>query len=521
MQLWRSRAVSTVQSRLVRGQHVRRTCRSVKVPRWLPPFTFQQIQPKLDVLRDQPVEVCGWLTGKRNHGRVSFADLQDGSGKVQLVLQHEQATEITVGSAVVVTGVLNERKAGSVPPFEVIVEQIVPQGENDAESSPVQLKHYSPQFLRSVPHLRPRHPALSMLLRARSNLIFQMTCMMAGERFVQVHTPIITSSDCEGAGEVFTVTTNKNDSPGFRDHFFREPKYLTVSAQLHLEALAGSLERVWTLSPTFRAEKSDTSRHLSEFYMLEAEMAFTKDLNDVMVTVERSIRMSVKQLLKSGFDHELLERARSHVSSDGQDQVDPDTLRRRWEGIEKIEWPRATYDRAIEILQEAQEDGHKFEHEISWEKGLNAEHEKFLARKIGDGSPVFITDYPREQKPFYMSSTPGSNGRTAACFDLLVPDLCEIAGGSIREHRLDSLVQKMQEKGLIDPSLYKKAEESGDEQAAIPENSLDWYMDLRIYGSVPHGGYGLGFDRLLCYITGVNNIRDVVAFPRWHGRCDA
>ncbi|KAG8630415.1 hypothetical protein KVT40_002034 [Elsinoe batatas] len=354
---------------------------------------------------------------------------------------------------------------------------------------PVQPKQYSPQFLRSVPHLRARHPALSILLTARSILIQCMTSAMWSEKFIQVHTPIITSSDCEGAGEVFTVTTSKNESPGPRDHFFREPKYLTVSAQLHLEALAGALERVWTLSPTFRAEKSDTSRHLSEFYMLEAEMAFTKDLDDVMHIVEKTIRSSVKELLNLGFDRSLSERAKSHIPSDNQEQVDPDTLRRRWEGIIKSGWPRETYDRAIEILKEAQAEGHKFEHEICWEKGLNAEHEKFLAAKIGDGSPVFITDYPREQKPFYMTSTPGSNGRTAACFDLLVPDLCEIAGGSIREHRLDSLVQKMQEKGLIDPSLYQKAEESADEQAAIPENSLDWYMDLRIYGSVPHGGY--------------------------------
>lgn len=433
---------------------------------------------------------------------------------------------------------------------EIVASRVSIQGENDPEvrlihisgmnsaddsqTFPVQNKYQSAQFLRTVPHLRWRQTSYAMLLKLRSRVIKHFSIYFYGNGFTQVHTPIITSSDCEGAGEVFTVSAsdsktapkeNVGGSPA-HEHFFKSPRYLTVSSQLHLEALVSSVERVWTLSPTFRAEKSDTARHLSEFYMLEAEMGFVDELGPIMNVVEDLLRDTANALFhRSDIRDDLLQRSDALAKYSGEartDLVDRATLESRWEGLQRSSWPRVTYDAAIEVLKHAVESGERtFEHEPSWDEGFQAEHERFLAEKLGQGSPIFVTDYPRQQKPFYMSPTPGSNGRTVACFDLLVPDLCEIAGGSLREHQLDPLVEQMQEKGLLDPNLFKDDDgKSTDQKDTTVETSLDWYMDLRMYGSVPHGGFGLGFDRFLCYIAGVNNIRDMVAFPRWYGRCD-
>ena len=382
-----------------------------------------------------------------------------------------------------------------------------------------------------------------MLLRLRSQIIAQLTSYFAREEFVQTHPPVVTSSDCEGAGEVFTMYTSqhlKSGLPGAdeRELFFRTPKYLTVSSQLHLEALAQSVGKVWTLSPTFRAEKSDTARHLSEFYMLEAEMCFISDLSDVMDLVEDMLRNVASYLLVSRIGHELLQ-ARSAGSKHQEDgEITTDDLRRRWQGLIDGPWPRITFEDAISRLQEASTHGRvEFEFTPSTASGLQAEHERFLAHEVGQGGPVFITDYPREQKPFYMAPSGEGDDRaaslpTVSCFDLLVPDLCEIAGGSMREHRLDQLQEAMIRAGMsvsaTSPALEgAAAPPTGREQqdtettdaATGPEN-LGWYLDLRRYGSVPHGGFGLGFDRLLGYLSGVSNVRDVVGFPRWYGRCD-
>jgi asparaginyl-tRNA synthetase len=327
------------------------------------------------------------------------------------------------------------------------------------------------------------------------------------EGFVQTHTPIITSSDCEGAGEVFTLAANSVTIDGDGDvnrehHFFEEPKYLTVSAQLHLEALAQAVSKVWTLSPTFRAEESDTSRHLSEFYMLEAEVCFANNLDEIMDLVENMLRFATTSLWGSRVFEELLA-----LRQNSDDKfVSAEAVQERWEGMIFTNWPRMTYTEAISNLQQAARNGVRFNFPPSYEGGLQSEHERYLAAEIGKGKPVFVTDYPRAQKPFYMppSGSPSSDipsTDTVACFDLLVPDLAELVGGSLRQHRLEELQQAMQEKGL-----------SGED--------LDWYQDLRRYGSVPHGGFGLGFDRLLCYLAGVSSVRDIVAFPRWYGRCD-
>lgn len=368
-----------------------------------------------------------------------------------------------------------------------------------------------------MPHLRVRLPFNALLLRLRSLITAQTTNYFARDGFIQSHPPIITSSDCEGAGHVFTVSSDSPKQPRQRhDHFFGSPKYLTVSSQLHLEALAHSVGKVWTLSPTFRAEKSDTARHLSEFYMLEAEIGFTEQLTDIMDVVEGLLRALATELQSSQVGKELLEaRARDDDKDDGN-AVSSTALAERWQGLMAGPWPRITYHDALEHLRSAVSKGQvQFEFAPEDENGLQTEHERFLAASLGRGGPVFVTDYPRDMKPFYMAPSNGAqtereSQRTVACFDLLVPEICELAGGSMREHRLPELVQAMEERGL-------EVSGGGGEDA---DGSLQWYLDLRRYGSVPHGGFGLGFDRLLCYLSGVTNIRDVVGFPRWHKRCD-
>ena len=350
---------------------------------------------------------------------------------------------------------------------------------------------------------------------------------------MQTHTPIITSSDCEGAGEVFTISSNASkvsdqqvpsgETP-LVEHFFRNQKYLTVSAQLHLEALTQSVGKVWTLSPTFRAEKSDTPRHLSEFYMLEAEISFVEDVGLVMDVVESMLRAIAARLQDSSIARELCQSAESRVSTVGNCEgasddasVSPDELSQRWAGLRKSNWPRVTYADAITQLEQASASAtERFEGKPRYEDGLQAEHERYLAKYFGQGSPVFITHYPRNQKPFYMTPSGSQDRETVECFDLLVPDLCELVGGSMREHRSKELMDAMRKQGMLTDS-------DASDNANSPDSAtnLQWYIDLRRYGSVPHGGFGLGFDRLIGYLAGVSNIRDVVAFPRWHGRCDA
>jgi len=361
------------------------------------------------------------------------------------------------------------------------------------------------------------------VLRLRSEAIRHATDYFARYDYVQTHPPIITSSDCEGAGEVFGVNTSlESEQKGKKeeDSFFRAQKYLTVSSQLHLEALAQSVGRVWTLSPTFRAEHSDTPRHLSEFYMLEAELCFVEDIHQVMDVVEGLLRAIVTGLQNSATGIQLLE-ASSRKHQDEPASTTSEHLKARWDSISGPAWPRITYTEAISFLQDAQNRNLvRFEHTPQLGNSLQAEHEKFLAENVRGGCPVFVTDYPRDVKAFYMSPSPTqhhSHLPTVACFDLLVPEICEIVGGSIREHRLEHLLKAMDAHGLLDST--KKGQSGNDLVGAVPA-ALQWYVDLRRYGSVPHGGFGLGFDRLLCYLSGVSSIRDVVSFPRWHGRCD-
>ncbi|QDS71268.1 hypothetical protein FKW77_000910 [Venturia effusa] len=477
---------------------------------------------------DNSRTVDGFVRSLRKQKRVAFATISDGStvSALQAVLTPEQAKELSVGSAVKITGKWLPSPAGKEQSHELHAHTVRAMGNNDSATYPIQKKYHTPEYLRTLPHLRSRLPINSLLLRLRSQLIRDSTNFFHDRQFIQTHPPIITSSDCEGAGEVFTVTVDsESETKGItklestKERFFRSPKYLTVSTQLHLEALAQSVGKVWTLSPIFRAEKSDTPRHLSEFYMLEAEFCFVEDVNDVMDVVESLLRDISSRLQHSTLSEQLM----SAWSSRPQDQdsgMTQDNLATRWRGLNGDRWPRISYKDAITFLQEATSRQHiHFDFPPTLGSGLQAEHEKYLAEAVGKGSPIFVTDYPRDIKAFYMASSSLSDAslQTVACFDLLVPELCEIAGGSMREHRLDLLLKAMDDHGLLDRANLGPDLSSGptnfqcvsqDLAQGVPPG-LEWYVDLRRYGSVPHGGFGLGFDRLLSYLSGVSSIRDV------------
>ncbi|PNP45322.1 hypothetical protein TGAMA5MH_03046 [Trichoderma gamsii] len=534
--------------------------------------------------RVSDVQVCGWVRSVRKSSSVRFVDITDGSSMrpMQAVVDKSLAADIRPGAAVRLKGVwhssaskllpsvesqddnlarrspiagaqaladhqLNLKNPGrgsehasaaSLPASTSVQEAEAPSitatsrgqaqasataelqvneveilGSSDPHTYPIQNKYQTPESLRAISHLRPRTPLNSTLLRLRSDAIAILTNFFFNEKFQQTHPPIITSSDCEGAGEAFSVKS------GGSSEFFRDPKYLTVSSQLHLEALAQALGNVWTLSPTFRAEQSDTSRHLSEFYMLEAEMSFVQDMDEVMDLAQRMLASLASGLSQRSAAQELENhRLDSRDPAERlafEDLVDIKELQQRWRGLTApTRWPRVTYTEAIKILEPV---AHLFEHKPVWGSGLQSEHEKYLAEKIGYDAasdtfqPIFVTQYPRDIKAFYMlqSQSPPPQGQTVDCFDLLVPNLGELAGGSMREYRLAELEDNMRLHGLEVPTSRKAR-----------SNDMGWYLDLRRWGCPPHGGFGLGFDRLLSYLTGVPNVRDVVPFPRHFERCD-
>ncbi|RDL33910.1 Class II aaRS and biotin synthetase [Venustampulla echinocandica] len=463
----------------------------------------------------EDVVINGFVRSIRNQKQRSFASIGDGSSlePLQALLTPEQAQSLTAGTAVRLSGAWKPSPNPKAQSHELHVTGVDVIGAADPTTFPLQKKYQTPEYLRTIPHLRTRLPFNSTLLRFRSACIAEITLALSRDGYTQTHTPIITSSDCEGAGEVFNVGSTHKAPVGENDDgsFFRSPKYLTVSSQLHLEALAQSVGNVWTLSPTFRAEKSDTARHLSEFYMLEIEMSFVEDMNVVMDAAEKLIQCMTRPLLSSRVGREIL--ASKDPNNPHPDEKRPENLRRRWEGILSGPWPRITYTEAIRLLQSSKR---KFDHKPEWGSGLQAEHERYIADKVGvEGSPVFVTHYPRSIKPFYMLPAANNNdtAETVECFDLLLPEVCEVVGGSMREYRVEQLLVSMQSNGLIPPGPLSSI---SDEQLG----ELKWYVDLRRWGSVPHGGFGLGFDRLLGYLAGVQNIREIVPFPRWVGRCE-
>ncbi|PHH62069.1 hypothetical protein CDD81_7625 [Ophiocordyceps australis] len=469
------------------------------------------------------VDVCGWVRSVRKSANVRFVDISDGSSMrpIQAVVDKSLAAELRPGAAVRLSGTwcnLHRQSDGAetgktTTSHELRVQGVDVLGPSNPQTYPIQNKYQTPESLRTIVHMRWRTPVNSTLLRLRSDAIALVTRFFFDRKFQQTHPPIITSSDCEGAGEAFSLRA------GTADDFFRQPKYLTVSSQLHLEAQAQALGNVWCLSPTFRAEKSDTCRHLSEFYMLEAEMSFVDDMEHIMDLVQQLMADLARGLESLNAATELrqnrLDSRNPAETLAFADLVDAQELRRRWRGLaHPSRWPRITYTEAIERLQSV---ASNFEHPPVWGEALQSEHEKWLAEQVGRDEagdsllPVFITHFPRIIKAFYMlrSSSHMAAGETADCFDLIVPGLGELAGGSMREHRLSELQDNMRLHGLRVPA-------SSDNE----ENPLAWYLDLRRWGCPPHGGFGLGFDRLLSYLSGVPNVRDVVPFPRHHGRCD-
>jgi len=357
-----------------------------------------------------------------------------------------------------------------------------------------------------MPHMRVRQPFTQILMDFQSNCDYNFSQFFHNEGFAKTYTPVLTSSDCEAGGETFSVkgpTTKDNDGT-----FFKSQKYLTVSHQLELEAMAQAKEKVWSLSPTFRAERSDTSRHLSEFYMLEAEQTYLMDKSEIMDLVERSLRFVAQQLYNSQPGQEVIKGKRSEGPGNEEEQLRlSKTLENRYQGLMKPSWHRIKYTDAISLLESRAE---KFEHKPVWGNGLTSEHENYIATAVGEGSPVFVTNYPKDIKPFYMLTSqklPHDQGNTVENFDLLVPEVCELAGGSMRENNLETLIANMQEKGLL-PLGELTNEELGNYQD---------YVDLRRWGYIPSGGFGLGFNRFVMYLTGIQNIREVVLYPRSYG----
>jgi asparaginyl-tRNA synthetase len=395
----------------------------------------------------------------------------------------DEIRHISTGTAVKAIGTLVESPAKGQA-VEIQAESIEVLGPADPSSYPLQKKRHSFEFLRSISHLRPRTNALGAVARIRSELNFAIHRFFRDQGFFQVHTPIITTSDCEGAGEMFTVTALSDKELGkenpFTQDFFGRKAGLTVSGQLQAEIYALSHGRVYTFGPTFRAENSNTSRHLAEFWMLEPEMAFC-DLDCDIEIAEALIQDLISTVLANCADDlDLFNR----FISKGL--------------IEKLKiayqqpFTRMTYSQAIQELEGVKQ---QFEYPVAWGSDLQAEHERFLCEEVA-GRPVIVTDYPKTIKPFYMRQN--EDDKTVAAMDILVPGIGELVGGSQREERLDLLTARMQEDGL-DLEEYS------------------WYLDLRRYGSVPHSGFGLGFERLVQFVTGMSNIRDVIPFPRTPG----
>ena len=438
------------------------------------------------------VVIMGWVRTRRDSkGGFSFLEINDGSclKNLQVIADHSIDSfdlisgKLHTGSCVGITGKLVQ-SPGKGQSVELQAKSIEVYGEADPNQYPLQKKHHSFEFLREISHLRPRTNTFGAVMRVRNRLSYSIHKFFQDRGFVYLHTPIITTNDCEGAGEMFQVTTLNPDSipmvdgkVDYSQDFFGEKTSLTVSGQLEGEVYALALSEIYTFGPTFRAENSNTSRHLSEFWMVEPEMAFY-DLEDDMDLAEDFLHYLFKDVLE-------------HCSEDLEffnKQIDK-TILERHQNITEKEFERITYTDAIHILEKSSKN---FTYSVEWGCNLQSEHERYLSEEVFKKA-VVIYDYPEEIKPFYMKVN--DNGKTVRAMDVLLPKLGEIIGGSQREDDYDSLLKRMRSKNL----------ESED---------YDWYLDLRRFGSAPHSGFGLGFERLVQFVTGVENIRDVIPFPR-------
>ncbi|MEX2580329.1 MAG: asparagine--tRNA ligase [Verrucomicrobiales bacterium] len=436
------------------------------------------------------VEVKGWVRTKRDSKAFSFIEVNDGSSlaNIQVVADagiegyEDAVVPLKTGASVSVEGQVVESQGGGQR-WEIQAARVRLVGSAE-EDYPLQKKGHSMEFLRSVAHLRPRSNLFGAVFRVRSRLAYSVHRFFQERGFVCVHTPIVTGSDCEGAGEMFRVVTTEGEEIQLGDdEFFGKPAYLTVSGQLEAETFASALSNVYTFGPTFRAENSHTSRHASEFWMIEPEMAFC-DLRGDMDLAEEMVRFLV---------HDALESCREDLAFFNR-FIDKGLIE-RLELVRDRPFERVSYTEAVEILQAS---GRKFEYPVGYGLNLQSEHERYLT-ETHFRCPTTVYDYPKEVKPFYMRKN--DDGKTVAAMDLLVPGIGEIVGGSQREERLDVLRANLKEHGLKEEDYW-------------------WYLDLRRYGSVPHSGFGLGFERFLMFATGVANIRDVVPFPRTPGSAD-
>jgi asparaginyl-tRNA synthetase len=444
------------------------------------------------------VKLQGWIRTRRDSkGGFSFLELNDGScqSNVQIVADgtlpnyESEIKKLAAGWSVAVEGLVKASPAKGQE-TEVQATSVTVLGEADAETYPLQKKQHSFEFLRTLAHLRPRTNTFGAIARVRNCVCKSIHDFFQEQGFLYVHTPIITASDCEGAGEMFKVTTLNLDKLPKQDgkidytqDFFDRPAFLTVSGQLQVETFACALGKVYTFGPTFRAENSNTSRHLAEFWMVEPEMAFF-ELTDNMDLAEAFLKRIFRDVL-SRCDEDL------RFFNERIDKTTLETLTK----IVDSKFVRLPYTEAVEILEKS---GQKFEYPVAWGNDLQAEHERYLTEQHFK-CPVILFDYPRTLKPFYMRAN--DDGKTVRAMDILVPKVGEIIGGSQREERLDVLNQRMQEQGLNPESYW-------------------WYADLRRYGTVPHAGFGLGLERVLLFITGMANIRDVIPFPRTPGSAE-
>lgn len=431
--------------------------------------------------------ICGWIKTRRDCRGFSFLEINDGSclSNLQCLVDegtpaHEALGQAQNGTSLAVRGAL-VASPGKGQQWEVHAREITLFGLADPEKYPLQKKRHSDEFLRSIAHLRARTNKYGAIFRIRSQAAFAIHAFFRERHFAYVHTPILTGSDCEGAGEMFHVSARTADQ---HNDFFSRPCQLTVSGQLEAESLACALGRVYTFGPTFRAEDSRTPRHAAEFWMIEPEMAFA-DLTDIMQLAEDFLKSVIGSVLEtSAEDLELLDKF-----------VDKGLLARLKGYASKTPFAHLEYSQCVDILQQS---GKKFVYPVAFGTDLQTEHERFLAEEYCRG-PLIITNYPRSIKPFYMRDN--DDGKTVAAMDVLVPGIGEIIGGSQREERLDVLEDKMQALGNTFADYW-------------------WYLDLRRFGSVPHAGFGLGFERLLMLLTGAGNIRDVLPFPRTPGSLD-
>jgi len=457
-------------------------------------INVKNLYANMDNYKDTTITVRGWARTIRDMKAYGFIDLNDGScfKGIQIVLEEgklpnfKEIVKQNVGAALIVTGVFRITE-GAKQPFEISAENVVVEGESTPEY-PLQKKRHTPEFLRTIAHLRPRTNLFSAVFRIRSVASHAIHCFFQERGFVNVHTPIITCSDAEGAGEMFTVTTldmskvpvNPDGSIDHTDDFFGKRAGLTVSGQLNAEAYALAFGGVYTFGPTFRAENSNTPRHAAEFWMIEPEIAFA-DLNDDKQLAEDMLKYIINYVIKE-----------CEMELDFLNSFVDKGLLERLNAVANAEFAHITYTQAIDILTQS---GKQFEYPVSWGCDLQTEHERYLT-ETHYKKPVFVTDYPKEIKAFYMRMN--DDGKTVAAMDLLAPGIGEIIGGSQREERADVLEARMKEMGLEKESYW-------------------WYLELRRYGGTKHAGFGLGFERLLMYLTGVSNIRDVIPFPRTVG----